>query len=475
MRRPARGMNAADLAGNQELDAVCIFQGGKALSGSVCSCRPTHSSPTLFVKPTSIRHWILAAVTLAAFLMYLDRACLSWMLDSDSFRRDMPLDAAQKDKLKSAFFFAYALMQVPAGWLAERFGKRVLMTVLIALWSGFTALSGFSTGFTLLFIARTGCGIAEAGAYPISSSLMARWVHVNRRGFFSGIVSLGGRLGGAVAPYLTAQIIVASDNWRYAGWLYGAFGIFAAWAFYTVFRERPEDHPRCNDAERALLLEGRSAAAIATPTARLPFPWRSLMTDGSLWWMCGMQFFTNIGWVFLINSMSGFLQHARHFSPSEDGRISSTALTMGLVGTLVGGLFTDACARRFGVRLGRMVPWVATRFLAACGYLIAMQVEQPWALILAFGLISFSSDAGLPATWAWASDVGGRNVAPIFGWGNMWGNFGAALQPIIFGWVLLNAKSPADWNQALLVGFGAYVLSGLCAFGINSARPIKGA
>lgn len=427
------------------------------------------------MKPTRIRHWILIAITLAAFLMYLDRACLAWMLESDSFRRDMPLEAAQKDKLKWAFFFAYALMQVPAGWLAERFGKRKLMTVLIALWSAFTALAGFSTGFTLLFIARLGCGIAEAGAYPISSSLMARWVHVNHRGFFSAIVSLGGRLGGAAAPALTAQIIVASDNWRLAGWVYGSLGLLSAWFFYTVFRETPQDHPRCNDAERALLHEGRKAEDTVAKPAHRPFPWRAMVSDGSLWWMCGMQFFTNIGWVFLINSLSGFLQHGRHFSPSQDGWISTTALTMGLVGTLVGGLFTDACARRLGVRLGRMVPWVGTRMLAACGYLIAMQVQQPWALALAFGLVSFSSDAGLPATWAWASDVGGRNVAPIFGWGNMWGNFGAALQPLIFGWVLLNHNATGDWHNALLVGFAAYVISGLCALGINSARPVKGA
>jgi MFS family permease len=94
--------------------------------------------------------------------MYLDRACLAWMLDSESFKADIPLSKDQANTLKSAFFWAYALAQVPAGWLAERFGKRALMTVLILLWSGFTALSGFSNGIVMLFVARIGCGLAAA-------------------------------------------------------------------------------------------------------------------------------------------------------------------------------------------------------------------------------------------------------------------------------------------------------------------------
>ena len=106
--------------------------------------------------------------------MYLDRACLAWMLDSDSFKADLALTKGQANNLKSAFFWAYALAQVPAGWLAERFGKRKLMTVLILLWSGFTALTGFSNGLMMLFVARIGCGVAEAGAYPISGSLLSR-------------------------------------------------------------------------------------------------------------------------------------------------------------------------------------------------------------------------------------------------------------------------------------------------------------
>lgn len=427
------------------------------------------------MRPTSIRHWIVVATTLAAFLMYLDRTCLAWMLRSDPFKREINLSDSESAWLKSAFFWAYALMQVPAGWLAERYGKRVLMTFLIALWSGFTALAGFSTGVTLLFIARLGCGIAEAGAYPISGSLLGRWAHIHRRGWASGVVSFGGRLGFAVAPALTAQLIAASNNWRIASWSYGFFGIGFAWFFWNIFRESPQEHPRTNEAERALLAEGRAAASPGTTRTPTPFPWRAVCSDFSLWMNCGMQFFTNIGYTFLFNSLSDFLQKGRGFDPKTDGNISTTALMIALAGTLCGGLYTDWCTRRFGVRLGRLVPWVSTRLLAACGFVFAMFSHQPWALVLSFALVAFASDAGLGATWAWAQDVGGRNVATIFGWGNMWGNFGAAIQPILLGWIALNFDHHHDWHASLLVSAGAYVVSGLFSLGINSARQVKGA
>ena len=367
-------------------------------------------------RPTRIRHWIVVATTLAAFLMYLDRACLAWMLKSKSFQDEIHLSSTQSDWLKSAFFWAYALMQVPAGWLAERYGKRVLMTFLIAMWSAFTALAGFSHGVTLLFIARLGCGIAEAGAYPISGSLLGRWAHFQWRGWASGVVSFGGRFGLAVAPALTAQLIAASNNWRIAGWTYGFFGIAFAWFFWTIFRESPGEHPHTNDAERALLAEGRAAESAEVRRKPTPFPWRAVCSDFSLWMNCGMQFFTNIGYTFLINSLSEFLQKGRGFTPQQDGNISTMALSIALGGTLVGGLYTDWCTRKFGVRLGRMIPWVSTRMFAACGFVLAMFAHQPWALVLAFALVAFASDAGLGATWAWAQDVGGINSArPIRG------------------------------------------------------------
>jgi len=424
-------------------------------------------------RPTSTRHWIITATTLAAFLMYLDRACLAWMLDSDSFKADIPLSKDQANNLKSAFFWAYALAQVPAGWLAERFGKRTLMTALILLWSGFTALTGFSNGLVMLFVARIGCGLAEAGAYPISGSLLSRWAHLNWRGFSSGIVSLGGRLGFVLAPLITVKIILLSGSWRWAGWSYGAVGLVVAWFFWTTFRETPRTHPRCNDAERDLLDEGREPAGDSPAGSRHRFPWRAVLTDRSLWLMCAYQMLTNFGWAFVINSMSSYLRDVRHLSEAMNGYISTLTLFIGLFGLLLGGLVTDLLTRKYGLRLGRLLPLSLTRFVSAAMCIACLFVQSPWLLAVCLGLMVFSTDSGLPAVWAWAQDVGGRNVAPIFGWANMWGNFGAALQANLAGWLLATFDKNGDQHELFIACAIAFTLAGFLSFGINAAKKVE--
>ncbi len=402
--------------------------------------------------------------------MYLDRACLAWMLDSASFQADIVLTKDEANLLKSAFFWAYALAQVPAGWLAERFGKRILMTVLILLWSGFTALTGFSNGLAMLLVARIGCGLAEAGAYPISGSLLSRWAHLNWRGFCSSIVSLGGRLGFVLAPLITVKVILLSGSWRWAGWSYGILGLLVAWLFWRTFRETPREHPDCNEAERAYLEEGRTPEPPQQGSAR--FPWRAILTDGSLWMMCFYQMLTNFGWAFVINSMSTYLRDVRHLSEEMNGYISTLTLLIGLFGLLLGGFATDHLTKRFGLRLGRLLPLSATRFVSAALCVACVYVQSPWLLAVCLGLMVFSTDAALPAVWAWAQDVGGRNVAPIFGWANMWGNFGAALQATLAGWVLTTFDRNGDQNELFLACAIAFALAGLLSFGINATRVV---
>jgi MFS family permease len=79
---------------------------------------------------------------------------------------------------------------------------------------------------------------------------------------------------------------------------------------------------------------------------------------------------------------------------------------------------------------------------------------------------------GLTATWAYIQDVGGRHVAPIFGWANMMGNFGAALAPKLLPWVNGRWDANGDWQEALLVCAGAFTLSGVMALGINASIPV---
>ncbi len=426
---------------------------------------------TASTAPTKVRFSVVGMATMVAFLMYLDRICLSWIVGSDSFKSEVHLTPAELDWIKGAFFWAYALAQVPAGWLSDRYGTRVLMTVYIALWSLFTVATSLSQGFMTLAIARIGCGLTEAGAYPASSSILTRWSHVSWRGMGSSIISTGGRLGGALAPWLTASVVILYfSSWRWVGWIYGLAGILVALGFWRIFRDDPRQHPRANEAERALLAEGRRGQPEREPPQS--FPWKAVLTSRSLWFASLYQLTTNIGWAFLVNSLSVYLKDVKHMSDAANGQVSSTALFLGIVGLPVGGMLTDHWTRKHGVRLGRLLPLVLTRLLAVAAYFAVMAANTPLEMAAAFGALAMFVDMGMPAMWALMQDISGRHQAQLFGWANMWGNFGAALQPVIVGWILVRFDHHHDYQPAMWFCAGALVLSIALAFGINAEKPV---
>jgi ACS family glucarate transporter-like MFS transporter len=157
--------------------------------------------------PTSTRraYGVVGVTALAAVLLYLDRVCISF---GDVYiREDLGLDKEQMGWVLGAFFFTYALAQVPSGWLSDRFGPRLTLTLYILAWSLFTGVTGLAVGFVSLLAARLAFGVAQAGAYPTAAVLIGRWVPAASRGIASSVVALGGRIGGAVAPVLTAVLL----------------------------------------------------------------------------------------------------------------------------------------------------------------------------------------------------------------------------------------------------------------------------
>jgi MFS family permease len=447
-------------------------------------------------RPTAVRHHILTTATIVAFLMYLDRICLGEIVSSASFKESVRLsqddvrawvkalffwlpqswqeglgESKPVDLVKGAFFWAYALAQVPAGWLSDRFGARVLICLYIATWSAFTAATSFACGFTTLMLARLGCGLAEAGYYPASSSLMTRWAHVAKRGFASSLVSWGGRVGGVAAPMLTAHLIATAGDWRYAGWAYGAGGLVIAAIFWFTFRDHPRQHPRCNELEIALLAEGRGDFSPRREAPRR-FPLLAACRSGNLWLANAVQFFTNIGWAFLVLSLPDYLKNVLHLGDKDSGTITTIALALGVAALPLGGMLTDALSRRWGRRLGQMVPMAVTKFIAAGFYLLAIQTQSLWLAVIAFGLVTFFVDFGLPALWTTMQDISGRYQAQLFGWGNMWGNFGAALMPVMFTAVLKAYDTNHDYHEGVWLCAGSLVLAGLLSLLVNAEKPV---
>lgn len=420
--------------------------------------------------PTAVRFRVIGVTTLVAVMLYLDRICIAEIVKLDAFKSELGLAENQVGAILSAFFFAYAFAQVPAGWLADRFGARRMLPIYILLWSICTALTGLANGLVVIIIARIIFGIAQAGCYPTAGSLIRRWTSLPTRGTASSIVSFGGRLGGALAPMLTAWLLSDFLGWRWVLVLYGSSGLLVAALFWKIFRETPEEHPDVNQKEADLIRAGDDESKSSGPP---PFPpLLPLIRSGTMWLMCALQFGINIGWVFLVTWLPTYLKDVKDVDPKIGGLMSTIVLVAGIVGMLCGGPLTDFATKRLGVRWGRSLPMVACYVLAISAYLSCLGLDSAWAFIAAASLVAFATDMSVPAIWAYMQDVGGKNTAAVFGWGNMWGNIGAALTPLLVPIVLEAWDQNGDWHEAFFLFSAGYLIAGLAALGINANRKV---
>lgn len=417
------------------------------------------------LRASKVRFAVLGLLTSMAVLLYLDRVCMATAILYIS--EDLELTGEARDWVQSAFFWAYALAQVPAGWLGDRLGARRTLTLYVLAWSVFTAMTGLSAGLTSLLAARLLFGLAEAGAYPIAGKVNSLWMPFHRRALSSSVITLGGRAGGALGP-MTAILIAWVGGWRPVFGLYALLGGSWALVFWYVFRDRPSEHSLCNEAERDLIAKGSPPVGEPVPTQA--FPPLPVLFSLTLCLQNVMQFLLNVAWVILITKAPEYLTDVYKVSKEEAGFLTSLPLFASMAGGLLGGMLTDRLTRLLGLTWGRRLPGMVPRFGAAAAMLVAASAKDPYTATGALVVMGFCVDLGLPAIWAYFQDTGGRYVSTFMAWSNMFGNLGAAVSPLLLGWI---ARQPSlGWPAALTTSAGLLVVSALCWLGIDASKPI---
>jgi nitrate/nitrite transporter NarK len=188
-----------------------------------------------------------------------------------------------------------------------------------------------------------------------------------------------------------------------------------------------------------------------------------------MWFFGALQFGVNLGWAFIITLLPTYLKEAFHTPLKEVGQMQSTALTIGVVGMLCGGVFTDWMRARLGPKRGRSVPIAAALTGCAAAFLVIPALPSAWAVIFALGAMAFLVDVHNPSIWSFAQDVGGKNVGAALGWGNMWGNLGAAVSPVL----LTKIRLLAGWNTAFVCCGAAFAAAAVCGLMLDATRQVE--
>lgn len=417
--------------------------------------------------PTVVRYQVLGLLTLAAAISYLARNAVS--VAESTIREDLGLSLRQSGWFMGTFFWSYAVLQVPGGWLAHRRGSRLAMSLFAVGWSTAALCVGLAPGLWLLMTAQLIMGAAQAGIFPASCYSVSHWIPLSRRAVACGILAMGMQVGAIAASVLTGHLI-PMIGWRLVFLSYAVPGFLWALVFLTRFRDRPETDPKVNAEELAIIHEGRTGEKAASDSHG-PTPWAAMARNPAVWFLCGQQICRAAGYMFFASWFPTFLQETRGVSVRDSGHLQALVFAGTMTGCLCGGLLTDWIWQRTGsLRFSRSV--VGSFFLGGCSLLIlgAWFVDSmPVAItLLSLGTL-FAALAG-PCAFSATIDIGGDHVPQVFGLMNMMGNLAAAACPILvaelFEWT-------ANWNIVLLVFAAIYGLGAICWALVDPRRSIS--
>lgn len=423
--------------------------------------------------PTHARHTAVGFVIALAVITYIDRVCISQA--APLIRKDLGLSETQLGWVFSAFTITYALFEIPAGWMGDRYGPRSILMKVVVMWSVFTAATGAAWNFATMVLCRALFGAGEAGCFPNVTKIFTIWLPSNERVRAQGLLWLSARWGGAFTPLLVA-LVLTYMNWRWAFALFGAVGIIWAIGFYRWFRDRPADHPSVNAAELALLDGAESNAP-----SHASVPWGRLCTNPTVLLLWLQYFCISYGWYFYITWLPTYLREARHLPLGKSALLAGLPLFFGGLGSFLGGWFTRHLSARWdNVRRAR-------RSVAFCGLVgagvmlvFAARISDPVLAMVAMGLASLSNDLSLAPSWTACMDIGGRHAGSLSGSMNMMGNLGGAAGPIAVGYILnstkISASAPptmAGWTLAFLVAAGVYGVGAVAWIFIDPVTPLE--
>ncbi|HKW97475.1 MAG TPA: MFS transporter [Bryobacteraceae bacterium] len=417
-------------------------------------------------RPTHVRYWMIVFAVTLAVITYIDRVAMSFAAPQVS--RDLGLSREQMGIAFSAFVSAYALFEIPSGFLGDWMGPRKVLMRIVIWWSSFTALTGATWNFVSLFCTQALFGAGEAGCFPNLTRAFTTWLPRQERVRAQGFMWLAARWGGAFTPPLVYGIFQLM-TWRHAFMSLGVIGVVWAVFFYAWFRDDPHDNTKINAAELELLSANREMAA-----KHGHVPWGKFVRSRTVWMLCFQYFCLSYGWYFYITWLPTYLQEARGVTIGKSAVLSMLPLFLGGLGSLFCGLVSGPLARRtFSVS--------ATRKMMACiGFtgaslllVLSIHLANPTAAMVAMGFASFANDLVMPGSWGACMDVGGKFAGTLSGTMNMMGNLGGAVSPTAIGLMLKWTHS--NWDITFYVSAAVYFCGSFFWLLMDPVTPLEGA
>ena len=325
--------------------------------------------------PRSTVRWRIFSIVFALVVVNLiDRTTLS--IAMPTIAKEFSLTPTMQGVILSAFFWSYATLQVPGGWLIDRFGPRALITLSTVFWGLFQALAALATGGVSLLLTRVGLGAAEAPLFPSGAKLASIWLAPDERGRGAVLMDSGAPLGAAFGGVIISWLILTLGDWRLAFLAAGGATILLGWAAWRYLRDDPAVHPGVNAAELAYIKTGAPVLAahpIVAPDRIAPRSIGGMLVGRMAWAMI------NFG---LLTWGPSYLAQARHFDLKQMGSATFVIFLSGMAGSLFAGFMADFLLRHGWVRGTVYRLLLGISGLATMGaFLLLPEVDDPVAAV----------------------------------------------------------------------------------------------
>lgn len=357
------------------------------------------------------RYLVVAALAILSWITYLDRAAISSV--KDQIGTELRLDDKAMGAVFSAFALGYALGQIPAGWGADRFGPRLLLTAVVLLWSLLTGFTGIVQSLTALLIVRFLFGLAEAGAYPGTARAFYNWLPSSEHGRANGAVFAASRIGAALAFPMMAALL-EHRTWRDTFYLLAIPGVLWAILWYAFFRERPA-----------------APSAGITAAMRLSEALRTVPFRLALF----QYFATNFTTFVCLSWMYPYLKQRFSLSASDAAFYTMLPLLVGASAQWISGFTVDRLFRSRHRAFSRAAPAIAGFLISAVGAAAIPFAPDAPAAAMCFALAAFGAEVTISPSWAFCIDLGGKNAGSVSGAMNTAGNFGSFVSANAFPWL----------------------------------------
>jgi sugar phosphate permease len=412
-------------------------------------------------RPTHVRHVVLGLTVAAYMITYMDRQVLA--TTRPAIMEELGISLVAMGWVTFAFRMAYALFQIPGGWLGDTIGARRALTMVVSWWSVFTALTALAWSAASMIVIQVFFGLGEAGAFPIATRSLSRWMRPTERGFAQGITHAGSRLGGAITPPIVALAIVPFFGWRAAFYAFGVLGVVWSSVWFFYYRDTPEEHAGTNDAERELIAGGIKRKSMGK------VPWRQILSHGNLWVLSVMYFFYNYNLNVYQDWFPTYLRQSKGMTLAQMGIYASLPLMAGVIGDLAGGWFSDIVLRRTGnVNLARRWVAIAGFVLSAAATVPAVLAHDPKVSVACYCVAFFGLEWTVGISWAVTLDIGGDYAGSVSAVMNMLGNIGGAVAAT----VVTYTAARYGWNVPFLMTAGLCLIAAVLYLKIDASRKV---